>query len=101
MRLVYQGAAPWKTVFFLRGRVELFAGGWVGWCWIPKKDDAENEKNDYKTDDGNKKGKYKHLAWCNLIYKKVFSLSSKDSYKLLKMIRVSCNQGILSPWCNV
>ena len=71
------GATPWKTVIFLRGRVEFFTGGWVSCCWVPKRDDAENEKNDYKTDEGNRKGKYKHLFWCNLMYKKDFSFSAK------------------------
>ena len=36
-----------------------------------KRNDAENEKNDHKTDEGNRKGNYKHLAPCKLIYKNV------------------------------
>ena len=31
-----------------------------------------------KTDEGNRKGKYKHLFWCNLMYTKDFSISAKD-----------------------
>ena len=72
VRVVYQYAKPWKTGIFLRGRVELFTGGWVSCCWVPKRDDAENEKSNYKTDEGNRKGKYKHFVWCNLMYKNFF-----------------------------
>ena len=75
---VCRGASPWKAGIFLRGRFELFTGGWVSWCWVPKRDDAENEKSNYKTDEGNRKGKYKHFVWSNLMYKKVFSFSGKD-----------------------
>ena len=73
---------------FLRERVELFTGGWVSCCWFPKRDDAENEKNNYKIDEGNRKGKYKHFVWCNF-----HSLvkTCKDSYKLLIMSRVLCS----------
>ena len=56
---------------------------WVSWCWVPKRDDAENGKNDYKTDDGNRKEKYKHAAWRNLMYKKDFSFSAKDLWRQL------------------
>ena len=96
VKLVYRCATPWKMGIFLRGRFELFTGGWVNWCWVPKRDDADNEKNDYKTDEGNRKGKYKHLVWCNLMYKKNFSFSFhslpyKGSYKLFIMNRVSCS----------
>ena len=48
VKLVCRCATPWKMGIFLRGTVELFTGGWVSWCWVPKKDNAENEKNDYK-----------------------------------------------------
>ena len=78
VKIVCRGATPWKTSIFLRGRAELFAGGWVSCCWVPKRDDAENEKSNYKTDKGNRKVKYKHFVWCNLMYKKVFSFSAKD-----------------------
>ena len=61
VKILCQGATHWKTGIFLRGRVELFTGG----CGIPKRDDAENEKNDYKTDEGDRKGKYKYLSWSN------------------------------------
>ena len=40
VRVVCQYAKPWKTGIFLRGRVELFTGGWVSCCWVPKRDDA-------------------------------------------------------------
>ena len=78
VKLVCQYATPWKTGIFLRERVELFTGGWVSFCWVPKRDDVENEKNDYKTDEGNRKEKYKHIFWCNLMYKKDFSFSAKQ-----------------------
>ena len=66
VKLVCQCATPWKADIFLRGRVELFTGGWVSWCWVTKKNESENEKNDYKTDEENRKGKYKYLVWWNL-----------------------------------
>ena len=111
---------PRKTWFLQRGKYELFVGGWVSCCWVPKrdeagwskncmlrcnalknghlperkdwalyrkvvsccrdpkKDDAKNEKSNYKTDEGNRKGKYKHFVWCNLMYKKVFSFFGKS-----------------------
>ena len=78
VKLVCQCATPWKIGIFLRGRIEFFTGGWVRWCLVPKRDDAENEKNDNKTDKGNRKGKYKHLVWYNLMYKKDFSFFAKD-----------------------
>ena len=46
-------------------------------CRVPKRYDAENEKNDYEEDEGYRKGKYKHLFCCNLMYKKDFSFSAK------------------------
>ena len=45
VKIVCQGAAPWKTGIFLRGRVELFTGGWVSCCWVPKRDDAGWSEN--------------------------------------------------------
>ena len=78
VKTVCQGARPWTTGIFLSGRVELFTGGWLSCCWFPKRDDAENEKSNYKTDEGNRKEKYKHFVWSNLMYKKVFSFSGKD-----------------------
>ena len=68
VKLVCQSAMPWKTGIFLRGRVELFTGGWVNCCWVPERDDAENQKSNYKTDEWNRKGKYKLFVWCNLVY---------------------------------
>ena len=53
----WQKNKPWETWFFQRGKDELFTGGWVSWSWVQKRDDAENEKNNYKEDEGNKKGK--------------------------------------------
>ena len=78
VKIVCRGATPWKTGIFFRGRVELFTGGWVSCCWDPKRDDAENEKSNYKTGEGNRKGKYKHFVWYTLMYTKVFSFSCKD-----------------------
>ena len=57
VKLACRCATQWKMRIFRRGEVELFTGGWVSWCWVPKRDDAENEKNDYKTDGGNIKRK--------------------------------------------
>ena len=45
VKIVCQGAAPWKTGIFLRGRVELFIGGWVSCCCVPKRDDPRWSKN--------------------------------------------------------
>ena len=55
VKLVCPCATPWKLGIFLGGKVELFTGGLVNCCWFPKRDDAESEKNDYKTDEGNRK----------------------------------------------
>ena len=85
---VCRGATPWKTGIFLRGRFELFTGGWVSWCWVPKRDDTENEKSSYKRDEGNRKEKYKHFVWSNLMYKKVF-------HSLVKTYKGSCKHLIL------
>ena len=76
VKFVYQIATPWKTEIFLEGRRELINGGRVSFCLVPKKD--ENEKNDYKADERKRKGKCKHLVWCNLAYKKVLSFAGKD-----------------------
>ena len=46
---------------FLRGGIGFFMKEWVTSQW----NDADYEKNDFKTDKGNRKGKYKHLVWCN------------------------------------
>ena len=62
VKLVCRYAMPWKMGNFMRGRAELFTGGWVSWCWVPKRVDAENEKNNYKKNEGNRKGKYKHFV---------------------------------------
>ena len=71
-------ASSWEELLTSLPEVE-----WVV-AEIQKRGDAENEKNEnYKTDEGNRKGKYKHLAWCNLIYKTVFSLSGKDLQRQL------------------
>ena len=80
VKIVFRGATPWKTGIFLRGRDELFTGGWVRCYWVPKRDDTKIEKNNYKTDQENRKEKYKHSAWCNLMYKKkiVSSFFGKD-----------------------
>ena len=60
VKIVCRGTTPWKTGIFLRGRVELFTGGWVSCCCVPKRGDAGNGKNDCMTDEENRKGKYKH-----------------------------------------
>ena len=54
------------------GMSSLTEGEWAG-AESPKRDNAENEKNDCKT----KKGKYKDLFWYNLIYKKDFPFFAK------------------------
>ena len=73
VKIVCQGATPWKTGIFLRRTVELYTGGWVSYCWVLKRDDAGNEKNDCKTDEENGKGKYKHVS-CNLTWESFFIL---------------------------
>ena len=50
-----------KNVPLLERKLELFTRGRVSCCLVPKRDDAENEKNDYNTDEGNRKGKYKYI----------------------------------------
>ena len=45
VKIVCQGAMPWKTGIFLIGRIELFTGGWVSCCWVPKWDDAGWSEN--------------------------------------------------------
>ena len=45
VKIVCQGATPWNTGIFLRGKVELFTGGWMSCCWVPKRDDAGWSKN--------------------------------------------------------
>ena len=42
---VCRGEMSWKTGIFLRGRFELFTGGWVSCCWVPKRDDAGWSEN--------------------------------------------------------
>ena len=76
-KFVCRGVTPWKTGIFLRGRVELFTRGWVSWCSVPKRDDAENEKMTTKQTKEIEKDSIKHLFWCNLMYKKDFSFSTK------------------------
>ena len=67
VKIVCRCATPWKMSIFLRGKISLFTGGWVNWCWVLKRYDAENERNNYKIDKGNRKGKYKHFVWCSLL----------------------------------
>ena len=83
VKIVCRVVVPWKTSIFLRGRVELFTREWVSCCWVPKRDDAENEKNNYRETEENRKGKYKHFVWCNLMYKKVFWFSGKNLQRQL------------------
>ena len=45
VKFVCQGAMPWKTGIFLRGRVELFTGRWVSCCWVPNRDDVAWSEN--------------------------------------------------------
>ena len=45
VKILCRGATPWKTGIFLIGRVELFTGGWVSCCWVPKRDDAGWSEN--------------------------------------------------------
>ena len=83
IKWVCRGVTIRKTGIFLRGTVELFTGGWVSCCWVPKRDDAKNEKNNYKKNEGNRKVTYNYFVWCNLMYKKVFSFSGKDLQRQL------------------
>ena len=45
VKIVCQGATPWKMGTFLRGRAKLFTAGWVSCCWVPKRDDAGWSEN--------------------------------------------------------
>ena len=38
-----QDATPRITGIFLIGRVELFTGGWVSCCWVPKRDMTQDK----------------------------------------------------------
>ena len=40
VKTLCQGAVPWKTGIFLRGRVEFFTEGWVSWYWVTIREDA-------------------------------------------------------------
>ena len=69
--IVYQDAMPWKTSIFLRGRVELFTGGWVSYCWVPKRDDAGWSENCMpscnalkKGQLSERKGEWAGAEWC-------------------------------------
>ena len=98
MKLVCRCATSWKMGIYLRARVESFTVGRESWCWVPKKDNAENEKNDYKTEKGNRKRKYKHFFDATSCMRKIFDSllkTYKDSYKLLIMSRVSCSDEFL------
>ena len=72
VKIVCQDTTPWKTGIFLIERVDFFTGGWVSCCWVPKRDDAGNEKNDCMTDEENRKGKYKHHVFVQLNIRKFF-----------------------------
>ena len=78
VKIVCQGATPWKTGIFLRRRVKLFSGGWVSCCWVPRRDDVGDERNDCKTDKENRKGKYKHL---HILLIKCLILKKKERKK--------------------
>ena len=64
-------ASSWEE-----GLSSLPEGEWAG-AESPKRDNAENEKNDCKTKKGKRKGKFKDLFWYNLIYKKDFPFFAK------------------------
>ena len=40
VKLVCQGATPWKTGNFLKGRVDFFTGGRLTRCWAPKRNES-------------------------------------------------------------
>ena len=72
MKIACPGATPWKRVSsWEEGLSSLPEGEWAV-TEIVKRDDPENETNDCKTEERNRKGKYKLLAWRNLIFKEVF-----------------------------
>ena len=98
VKIVCQGATPWKTGIFLRGRVELFTRGWVSYCWVSMRDYAENVKNNYKTDEGNKKESINILFCATEYIRKFFHPQVKiykDSYKLFIMSRDLCSEEFL------
>ena len=83
VKIVCRGATPWKMGIILRGRVELFTGGWVSCCWVPKRDNAGWSEISLPMC----KKKDKHLVWCNLMYKKVFLILSHIMWTPFGMIR--------------
>ena len=85
VKILCRGAAPWKTGIFLRERVELFTGGWLSCCWVPKRDDAgwsENFMPRYNA------LKNRHLPErkCWALYRRVSELllSPKEGWRRIK-----------------
>ena len=69
VKSVCQGATPWKTGIFLRGRFELFTRGWVICCWgewsvaeLVLIRITQRMRRMTSRHEGNRKGKYKHLV---------------------------------------
>ena len=65
---------------------------------VSKRDDAQNEKNDYKSDEINRKGSINILSDLTQYIGKRFQSqvnTYKGSCKLLIMIRVSCSNKII------
>ena len=65
---------------------------------VSKRDDAQNEKNDYKSDEINRKGSINILSDLTQFIGKRFQSqvnAYKDSSKLLIMTRVSCRNKII------
>ena len=44
VKIVSQNVAPWEKSIFLRGKVDLFNGGWVSCCWVQHRDVARWSK---------------------------------------------------------
>ena len=85
VKILSRSATPWKMGIFLRGRVELFTGGWVSCCWVPKRDDAGWSENCMPRCNALKNG---HLperkGWA--FYRRVSELllSPKDGWRRIK-----------------
>ena len=87
---------PWETWFFKRGKFELFTGGWVSCCWVPKRDDAGWSENCMPRCNALKNGhlpERKGLA----LYRRV----SKEGWRRMKWklyAEVQCPEKRASSW---
>ena len=99
---VFQSATPWKTSIFLRRRVELFTGGWVDCCWIPKRVNAGWSENWMPSCNALKNGHLREWkGWAP--YRRVIKLllSLKEGWRRMKWklyIKVQLPEKRVSSW---